>query len=92
MEEKITIGILLDAPIDKWRDKLICNLTRDELLQLWRDFRKWILVHAWEYLLNKRHIIGIEMPNRTWRDNKSRRNYLNKVMELEEWWNLLPNE
>lgn len=93
MDERFTVRILLDEPVPpKWEVSLFGTLTRKELLQLWRDFRKWILVQFWTYLLNKRHIVGILCSRERWWSNESVRNYLDKIMELEEWWDLEDNE
>lgn len=93
MDRQFKVRILLDNPVPpKWEPVLYGTLTRKELLQLWRDFRKWILVQFWTYLLNKRHIVGIQCSRDYWRSNESVRNYLDRIMELDEWWDLEDNE
>lgn len=81
MEELFTICIYLDGPIYNWQVRIRTHLTREELLKLGRDFKKWILVHVWEYLLNKRHIIWIQCVDR---NRESVKKYLDTIMWLEE--------
>lgn len=81
MEQKFWIRVYLDAPIYDWKMRITQELTHDELLKLWRDFKKWILVHVWQYLINKRHITAIECVDR---DVKSVDRYLESIMYLEE--------
>lgn len=81
MEQKFWIRVYLDAPIYDWKMRITQELTHDELLKLWRDFKKWILVHVWQYLINKRHITAIECVDR---DTGSVDRYLESVMYLEE--------
>lgn len=80
--EKFKVLIILDAAVlPNGRSRISVELTHDELLKLGRDFKKWILVHVWRYLLNKRHIVAIDCD---WRDKESVWRYLDSVMILEE--------
>lgn len=81
MEETFTICVYLDAPVYNWLAKIRAHLTHEELLKLWREFKKWILIHVGEYLLNKRHIVWIKCVD--W-DKESIKRYLNVIMWLEE--------
>lgn len=98
--EKFKLTVVVDVPLfDKTGlddpYKKTFELTRCELLKLWRDFRKWILVQIKKYMFNKRHIVCLYAP--WWED--SIQEYLNKVIELweepslqyntsEEWTNI----
>ncbi len=59
MESLYKIEIYLDVEWFKWINHAQFVLNYDELLQLWREFRKWVLVHAGPFLINKRHIVSI---------------------------------
>ena len=89
-EQTYEILISLDYEgFDDWKTREVFNLTHDQMLQFWREFRRWILIHVGGFLLNKRHIVTIKFLDLKESEIDS---YMRDVMSLEEWPILSPDE